>query len=315
MMRIAYLGAPEGFEAAASVVKGVAELTHLPAERVPILEAAPKFAGLIDASMKVSLDAEILQRASSLRIISTATTGSDHIDLDTAEGLGIRVRTLREDSELLQCLTPAAELSWALILACARRLVPATRHVRDGEWVREEFPGLMLNGRTLGLIGCGRIGQWMARYGQAFGMTVIGFDPHVNPWPKTIEAVDLDKLVREADFVSVHVHLGPETKGLVGAQQFQNMKPGAIFINTSRGGVSDEAALLRALESGHLGAAGLDVLDGEPDTATHPLVQYARNNDNLLITPHCGGFSPDAVRRVCAHAATKVLEHLGLSGQ
>ena len=117
-------------------------------------------------------------------------------------------------------------------------------------------------------------------------------------------------VLEQADVISVHVHLSAETKGLVGVRQFESMKPGAIFINTSRGGVCDEAALLRALESGQLGGAGLDVLDGEPDTAEHSLVRYARSHDNLLITPHCGGFSPDAVRRVCAHAADKALIHL-----
>ena len=122
--------------------------------------------GLIDASMSVKITGEMLRRAPNLRIISCATTGSDHIAKDEAASRGIEIRTLREDPELLRDLTPAAELSWALVMACARRLVPAVAHVRQGKWQREQFPGMMLRGRTLGLVGCGRIGQWMARYAQ-----------------------------------------------------------------------------------------------------------------------------------------------------
>jgi phosphoglycerate dehydrogenase-like enzyme len=176
--------------------------------------------------------------------------------------------------------------------------------------VREEFPGIMLNGRTLGVVGCGRIGQWMARYARAFGMEVLGHDPVINPWPDGITQVPLTRLVETADFITVHVHLTDETRGLISAELFSRMKPGAVFINTSRGPLADEAALLRALEDGRLAAAGLDVLDGEPDIASHPLLLYSRSHDNLLITPHCGGFSPDAVRRVCALAADKIVHEL-----
>ena len=106
------------------------------------------------------------------------------------------------------------------------------------------------------------------------------------------------------------MHLSDATRGLISADVFDRMKPGAIFINTSRGAVADEAALLKGLESGRLAAAGLDVLEGEPDIETHPLLKYARAHDNLLITPHCGGYSPDAVRLVCRRAAEKVVERL-----
>jgi D-3-phosphoglycerate dehydrogenase len=243
-------------------------------------------------------------------MISCATTGSDHIACDEAERRGIEVRTLKEDGALLQGLTPAAELSWTLLMACARRLVPAVAHVRQGGWVREEFPGLMLRGRTLGLIGCGRIGQWMARYASAFEMKVIGHDPYIDPWPSGIERLPLNDLVERADVVSVHVTLNEQTRGLLSAALFARMRPGAVVINTSRGAVADEAALLRGLESGRISAAGLDVLNGEPDIESHPLLAYARGHDNLLITPHCGGYSPDAVRVVCRRAAEKIIDRL-----
>ena len=168
----------------------------------------------------------------------------------------------------------------------------------------------MLRGKRLGLVGCGRIGGWMARYARAFGMDVIGHDPFLQTFPETIGKAPLEHVFSQSDFVSVHVHLSLETTGLVTKALIDLMKPGAFLINTSRGAIVNEAALLAALESGKLGGAGLDVLEGEPDTADHPLVRYAQTHDNLLITPHCGGFSPDAVRIVCARAAEKIRDQL-----
>jgi D-3-phosphoglycerate dehydrogenase len=176
--------------------------------------------------------------------------------------------------------------------------------------VREDFPGLMINGRRLGIVGCGRIGGWMARYGRAFGMDVVGYDPFVTAMSPDIRPVSLEQLVESSDVVTLHVHLSDQTRCLISADLFRRIKPGAIFLNTSRGAIADEAALLAALESGRLSAAGLDVLDGEPDVQDHPLRRYAERHDNLLITPHCGGFSPDAVRVVCRRAAEKIRDHL-----
>ena len=307
---IVYVGAIEGYEALRDEASDRATTKHVAADADVLCDSLAFADALLDASMKVRITDDIVRNAPMLRVISCATTGSDHIERPELDRRRIPVHTLREDGELLQSITPAAELSWALILAAARRLAPALSHTSEGLWVREEFPGLMLNGRQLGLIGCGRIGRWMSRYGIAFGMHVVGHDPYADPWPEEIEKLSIEKVIESSDVISVHVHLSDETRGLISADLFQRFKPGAIFINTSRGGVADEAALLKALQSGRIGAAGLDVLDGEPEILDHPLVAYARENDNLLITPHCGGFSPDAVRRVCRRAAEKILPYL-----
>lgn len=307
---IVYVGAAEGYEALRGVTPDHVACKHVAAEPDLLAQSLTEANAILDASMKIRITDEIVRNASRLQVISCATTGSDHIDHTELNRRGIPVHTLREDAELLQSITPAAELSWALVLAAARRLAPALRHTAEGQWAREEFPGLMLNGRQLGLIGCGRIGRWMARYGNAFGMHVVGHDPYADPWPDNIERQTIERVFETSDVISVHVHLSDETRGLVSADLFGRVKSGAIFINTSRGAIADETALLNALQSGRLGAAGLDVLDGEPNTADHPLVAYARQHDNLLITPHCGGFSPDAVRRVCRRAAEKILPYL-----
>jgi phosphoglycerate dehydrogenase-like enzyme len=249
----------------------------------------------------------MVQKAPRLKVVSCASTGADHVQRSEIDKRGIVVRTLRDSPEVIRELTPAAELSWALVLACARKLPSALKHVQEGRWERELFPGLMLNGRQLGLIGCGRIGGWMSRYAQAFGMKVVGFDPHVTDFPAGVERVPVEQLMQTSDVISVHVPLNKETTGLVSAKLFAQIKPGAIFINTSRGPIADEAALLDGLRSGRVGAVGLDVLDGEPAVQDHPLLRYAQEHSNLLITPHCGGFSPDAVARVSAHAARVAL--------
>jgi phosphoglycerate dehydrogenase-like enzyme len=305
-MKVVYLGAQEGFEATQQALAGAADVVHVAAEPKDVAAALRDADGLLDASMKVKLTPEMLAAAAKLKVISCATTGSDHIARDGLDQRGIQVRTLKEDPDLLRNITPAAELSFALLMALARKLPAAVRHVKEGGWTREEFPGVMLRGKTLGLIGCGRIGGWMARYARAFGMHVIGYDPLLQTFPETIRKVTLPEVFAQGDFVSIHVHLSLETTGLVSKALIDSMKPGAFLINTSRGAIVNEQALLAALESGRLGGAGLDVLEGEPDTADHPLVRYAKTHDNLLITPHVGGFSPDAVRVVCAHAAGKI---------
>jgi phosphoglycerate dehydrogenase-like enzyme len=305
-MKVIYLGAQEGFEATRQALAGAADVVHVAAEPKDVAAALRDADGLLDASMKVKLTPEMLAAAAKLKVISCATTGSDHIARDGLDQRGIPVRTLKEDPDLLRNITPAAELSFALLMALARKLPAAVQHVKEGGWTREEFPGVMLRGKTLGLIGCGRIGGWMARYARAFGMHVIGYDPLLQTFPDTIGKVTLPEVFAQGDFVSIHVHLSPETTGLVSKALIDSMKPGAFLINTSRGAIVDESALLAALESGRLGGAGLDVLEGEPETVNHPLVRYAKTHDNLLITPHVGGFSPDAVRVVCAHAAGKI---------
>lgn len=277
-----------------------------------VAEAILTASAVLDASMKVHLTNEMFANAPEIRIVSCATTGSDHIERGVLEDRGVEVKTLREDRNLLMNLTPAAELSWALLMACARKIPSALEHVRSGSWNRELFPGIMVKGKQLGLVGCGRIGGWMARYGHAFGVDVVGYDPFLKNLPEHIRRVSLEELFEESDFISAHVHLTDDTREMLTEELFNRVKPGAIFINTSRSGICEEKALLSALESGRLAGAGLDVLNGEPDITDSPLVEYARTHDNLLITPHCGGFSPDAVNLVCERAMEKILENLDL---
>jgi phosphoglycerate dehydrogenase-like enzyme len=308
--KVIYLGPPEALVSAREVLepswKVVAPETTAEAVSLHLADVI----AIVDASMQVTFDRALLDQAPNLRAISTATTGADHIDSKILAERGVPLLTLAGEKEILHNLTPAAELSWALLMACCRKFRGAFRDVIEGHWVREKFPGVMLKGKLLGLIGCGRIGSWMARYARAFDMDVIGYDPYADVVPDQIRKTELDELLSSADFVSVHVPLNEQTRGMLGWREFARIKPGAIFINTSRGAVTDEDALLSALVEGRLAAAGVDVLEGEPNIDLHPLVQYARTHDNLIITPHIGGFSPDAIKVVVRHASQRILNVL-----
>lgn len=264
---------------------------------------------LLDASMQVRVTRAMIERAHHLRLVVTATTGADHIDQDALREQNIPLLTLKDQHGILENLTAAAEHSWLLLMACARRLCAARDHVVAGGWDRSLFPGIMLRGKTLGIIGCGRIGRWMACYGQAFGMTCQGYDPYLSQWPAGLKQTEFATLLASSDFVTIHVHLNEETRGIIDARCIGRLKPGCVFINTSRGNLVDEQALLEALRDNRVAAAGLDVLSGEPDIEQHPLRLYAAEHDNLIITPHIGGFSPDALDVVVRFSAERILQY------
>ncbi len=311
-----YLGPASGTAAVTTTLGAGWQVLAPETTPAAVLPLLPQVHAILDASMKVPLRQAELDTAVNLKLIATATTGADHIDSKALAARSIPLLTLKGQKQVLNELTPAAELSWMLLMACARHLRAANRHVESGLWDREKFPGMLLKGRTLGLIGCGRIGQWMSRYATAFGMRVIGYDPYLpeTEWPATIERTDLDTLLQNAHAVSIHVHLSDETRGLVGPREFSLIRPGTILINTSRGAICDEDALLQALESGHLGGYGTDVLEGEPAIQTSRIWQYAQKHDNCLITPHIGGFSPDAVDIVLKFAATRIRDFFATQG-
>jgi D-3-phosphoglycerate dehydrogenase / 2-oxoglutarate reductase len=261
------------------------------------------------ATVYVRLTRALLEDASRLQAVVTPTTGTDHIDLQAAAECRIPVLCLKDDRRLLDSITATAELSWALLLACARRLPEATQAARRGIWGRDAFRGRQISGKTLGLIGCGRLGSIMAQYAQAFRMKVVAYDPQPIRLPN-VEHIPFEEVFSRADMVSVHVHLTENTRGIVNRSVLARMKPGAILINTSRGAIIDEVALLEALEEGRLAAAGLDVIDGEwrEHLAKHPLLCYARSHDNLIVTPHIGGVTYESQAMAYLAAAEKLVQ-------
>lgn len=306
LRQILYLGPPDFSRVIQDEVGPGYQVTWAPPEAETIDALIADAAVWFDASMKISLDPALLRRASNLELVITATTGSDHISQSALESRGIPLMTMQGQTECLRELTPAAELSWLLLLACARKLRSALHHVEEGGWNRELFPGHMLKGKTLGIIGCGRIGGWMARYAHAFGMAVSGYDPLLKDLPAGISPLPLDTLLQTSNFVTVHVPFTESTRGLLGTNELALLREGAILINTSRGAVVDEEALLGGLEEGRPAALGVDVLEGEPNIRDSRLWRYAQTHDNVIITPHIGGFSPDALETVLRYTAGRV---------
>jgi D-3-phosphoglycerate dehydrogenase len=184
--------------------------------------------------------------------------------------------------------------------------------VAIGNWDRNLFIGKELSGKTLGIVGLGRLGSMMARYGVAFGVHVMATDPSPSCGvPEGVEMASFDKLLSESDIVSVHVDLNPTTQSIFGEREFGQMKPGAIFVNTSRGEVVDEIALLSALERGHLYGAGLDVRCNEfagVSALNSGLIAYAQHHDNLVITPHIGGATADSMKKADQRIIEKLLD-------
>jgi len=260
-------------------------------------------------TLRIRVDEEALAAAPRLKLVATLSTGTDHLDLAALERRGIAVLSLKHDRELLDQITTTAELAFGLLLTCARRLPECFEASRHGYWGRHEFAGTQLSGKTLGVIGVGRLGTMMVQYGLAFRMRVLGCDPYQKNLPPGVEMTTLDRLLAESDFVSLHVHLTEQTQHVLGAAELAKMRRGACLINTARGGLIDEQALIREMESGRIAAAGLDVIDGEwlEDKYRHPLIAYSRRNPRLYITPHVGGTSPDATRMTARHTMQKVV--------
>lgn len=266
----------------------------------------------LDASMKVPITSDVLTRAAALELVITATTGANHIDQNALKAKGIPLMTLADQKEKLRDITAAAEHSWLLLMGCARRFRAAVRHTEQGKWNRIEFPGIMLKGKTLGIIGLGRIGSWMTRYAHAFGMNVAGYDAYQKKYPDGINPVSLEELFRISDFISIHVNLTDENRGMITEELLNSIKPGCIFINTSRSELVNEEALAAGLAAGRIAAAGVDVLWGEPEPVKSPLWRYSQDHDNVVITPHIGGFCPEAVDIVLELSCNRILSFFDL---
>jgi D-3-phosphoglycerate dehydrogenase len=257
-------------------------------------------AWLVRSETKVTAD--WIGKAADLRLIGRAGVGVDNIDLSAATRRGIAVINAPAANTLA-----AAEQAMALMLAVARHVAASDASVKAGKWERSKFMGVELFGKTLGVVGLGRIGREVARRAQAFGMTVIGFDPFVSAEQAAelgVEPLALDALLARADFVTLHVPGGAKNKHLIGAEALKKVKKGVRLVNCARGELIDEAALAEALKDGRVAAAGLDVFSKEPLAADSPL----RGAPNLTLTPHLGASTREAQNRVAVELAQAVLD-------
>jgi D-3-phosphoglycerate dehydrogenase len=270
-----------------------------PAELCEIL---PGYDALLVRS-QVQVDAAMIAAGTRLQVIGRAGVGVDNVDLDAATRAGITVVNAPTGNTIA-----AAEHTLALLYAVARKVAAADASLRRGEWKRAQFTGLELRGRTIGIVGLGKIGQAIAARARAMEMTVLASDPFVTAEQAAhhgVELVGFDDLLARADVVSVHVPLTRTTKNLISHEQIARMKPGAIVLNVARGGVLDEAAVAEALRAGTLGGAGIDVFEHEPPSGS-PLLDAP----NTILTPHLGASTAEAQVAVAEEVADQVLDVL-----
>jgi D-3-phosphoglycerate dehydrogenase len=262
----------------------------------------------------MSVTSDLLPLKPRCRLIAVPTTGLDHIDLHACAERGIEIISLYGEREFLSTVRATSELTIALALSLIRNLPRAVQSVQMGEWDRDQFRGTELYGKTAGIVGLGRLGSITADYFYAFGMRVLGYDVRDDVASSPAVKVDtIEELLEQSDLVSIHVTYTAKTRHLFSAAAFARMKSGAILINTSRGGVVCETALIEALESGRIAGAALDVLDGEPAIdANHPMLRYAETHPNVLITPHIGGNTIESFAKTEVFIADRVLSSLGL---
>ncbi len=281
----------------------------LPPSRVTLLDRVQGIHGLLPL-LTDKIDLEVMQAAGkNLKVISNHAVGYDNIDIAAATQLGIPV------GNTPGILTDAtADFAFSLLLSAARRITEADQYVRSGQW-KTWSPALLLgadiSGSTLGIIGFGRIGQAVARRAEGFNMKIIFHDPNWNETESGLNAspVDLDTLLHQSDFITIHTPLTTQTQHMIDAASFNKMKPNAILINTARGGVVDPTALYTALKDHRIQAAALDVTEPEPLPLDSPLLEL----ENLIICPHIASASNSTRARMSIMAAENLIA--GLKGE
>jgi D-3-phosphoglycerate dehydrogenase len=266
-------------------------------------EALLECEGLVVRS-ETKVTAELMDGALRLRAVGRAGVGVDNIDVPAATARGVVVMNAPDGNTIT-----TAEHTIALLVAMARRVPQANASLRAGRWERKRFIGVELQGKTLGVIGLGRIGRTVAARARGFGMNIIAFDPFVAPEQARdleLEIATLDELFARADFITVHTPLTAETRGLIGAQAFSKMKRGVRVINCARGGLIDERALLFAIKEGIVAGAALDVFEQEPPAGDNPLLSL----EEVIATPHLGASTKEAQEGVAVTVAEQMRDYL-----
>jgi D-3-phosphoglycerate dehydrogenase / 2-oxoglutarate reductase len=255
---------------------------------------------------RTKVTAAVFNAGKKLKVVGRAGVGVDNIDLLAARTAGVTVV-----NSPMATTVAVAELAMSMMLALVREIPRADHSMKEGKWLKKEFEGTELNGKVLGIIGMGRIGAAVGARAAAFGMTLVGYDPLIDGKEIKIrgaEPVTLDELFKQADVITLHIPLTPESKNMINASSFTQMKKGVYLVCAARGGVIDEGALLEALNSGHVAGAALDVFTTEPPGLTD-LVSHPR----VIATPHIGAQTMEAQGRAAYDISTEIIR--ALNGQ
>ncbi len=276
--------APQAIQGLKEAGLEVEDLSALPKEE--LLNKVNDF-DIMTVRSATKVRSDMIDKMQNMKLIVRGGVGLDNVDVEYAKSKGIEVKNTPAASS-----ASVAELVLAHMFALSRHIVRGTKGLSEGQWEKKKLKGIELAGKTLGVIGLGRIGRELINRSRALGMRVVGYDPYVKD-VGGVELVELDKLLREADYISVHTPLTDETRHFIGDSEFEKMKEGVILVNCARGGVVDEEALLRALKSEKIRGAGLDVFEKEPPPQTELL-----KLSNVTFTPHIGASTKEAQARV-----------------
>jgi len=261
---------------------------------------------------KIKFDQSFFQETPVLKAIFTASTGEDHIDLEIAMKQGINVYSLKNDRKLINELTSTAELAFLFALVSARKFIPAIQHVKEGGWNYEPFIGRQFSALSIGVIGFGRLGKMFAQYCKAFGASVIVYDPYVEPDSEFVFKKSLTDLANTADIISIHVHHNNETKNMISYDFFEACSGVMSIINTSRGEIVNDAALLSYLKKNQNAMYCTDVLTDEIlGRRDNILLKESLGWDQVVITPHIGGMTIEGQFKAYTHTANKLVSKYG----
>tara|TARA_Y200000002_G_scaffold364575_1_gene353702 strand:- start:481 stop:1443 length:963 start_codon:yes stop_codon:yes gene_type:complete len=254
---------------------------------------------------KVFLGEEVLQLATNLKVIATASTGTNHIDKTLAKELNIEILSLTEEREVINRISSTAEHALALTLATLRNIPKSFQSVESGEWDYTKFIGRQLSHLTVGVIGFGRLGSLYSKYCNAFGSDVLVYDPYVDIPGPYITSDSLDRLFIESDVISLHVHVNEETEGMIDSSFFEVAKEDVLIINTSRGDLINEVDLVNFLKKNKNARYSTDVIANEvKDKSKNPILDYLKGSDQIIVTPHIGGMTREAQEIAYTHAAS-----------
>ena len=257
--------------------------------------------------VETSVNKEVLDNAEKLKLIGSMTTGLDHVDIEGTRQKGIELINFPG-----YATSSTAQYVFTLILNMMRKVPWAFEHFKDEKWERHKFLGRELTGKTLGVIGFGRIGSTVGKYAKSFGMNVIFYDPYVKKEVLSnveAEQVDsVDKIIEQSDIITLHTFLSNETRGMFDKEAFSKMKNSAILVNTSRGEIVNDNDLVTALRTGEISGAALDVFSEEPLPVPNNLINYAREKDNLLLTPHLAGSTSESIESAAKFMVEKIRE-------
>ena len=274
-------------------------------------------AEILITGLELQIDKKRLDKASNLKLIASRTTQLRHIDLAEARRRKIKIINIKGNSKVLKQIPSTAEETMALLFSLVRKIPWAFDSIKGFKWEREKYGGNELQGKNLGIIGFGRLGRKVSHYGKAFGLKIMAYDPFVTNKVMRhfgVTKVDLNRLLKMADIVSLHSVYSDDTRGMIQEKHFRIMKPTAVFINTARGEITNEKALLKALKNKWITGAALDTLAGEVPSGAHlranPLVAYAKKSENLIIVPHLGGATKEATEKTQYYIAQLAIDYI-----